>query len=298
MPERQSEFLTIVPLLSSPYLLTRKMARDQFHGVYHHHPEIQLEYVLAGSGVQVIGDHYSRFSAGDLVLFGPGLPHLRKPDPRYSHKDQMENFEVITLIFDLALFSETMLSIPAFKPIRQLIRHSSRGVIIKGEAQAKVFKLLTESLTAKPVQQIHLLINILDCIGNASELKYILAEPLESLPSENHSDRIANIYAYALEHFRDTITIKEIAKVANLSAHSFCRYFKQTFKKPFSYFLAELRINHASTLLNETDRSISDICLESGFNNFANFNKWFRRMKHCTPSAYRRKYKLPVVPAP
>ncbi len=292
MPERQSELLTIVPLLSSPYLLVKKTARDQFHGVYHHHPEIQIEYVLAGSGVQIIGDRYSRFTSGDLLLFGPGVPHLRRPDPQYWREDQTKNFEVITLIFDPGLFSAAMLSIPAFKPISQLIQNSDRGVAIHGDAQAEVIDLLIESFTTDPVKQINLLVNILHCIGNASDLEYILPEPLDSPPSDNVSNRISNIYSHALEHFRDTITIKDIAKVANLSEHSFCRYFKKTFKKPFSYFLAELRINHAATLLNETDQSISEICMESGFNNFANFNKWFRRIKHCTPSEYRRRYQV------
>lgn len=287
--------MTIVPLLSSRYLLMKKTARDQFHGVYHHHPEIQLEYVVAGSGMQIIGDRYSRFTSGDIVLFGPGLPHLRRPDPQYWGKDQTEDFEVITLIFDCELFSPAMLSIPAFKPISELIQNSDRGVAIHGEAQAEVIDLIIESFNVDPVGQINLLIRILHRIGNATDLEYLLPEPLDTLPGENSSNRISNIYVYALEHFRDTITIKDIAKVANLSEHSFCRYFKKTFKKPFTHFLAELRINHASTLLNETDRTISQICMESGFNNFANFNKWFRRIKHCTPSEYRRKFQVLVL---
>ncbi len=295
MPERNSELLTIVPLLSTPYMLIKKTAKDQFHGAYHHHPEIQLEYVLAGSGVQIIGDQYSRFQAGDLVLFGPGLPHLRKPDQIYWKEDFKEEFEVITLIFSLELFSPTMLSIPAFKNIQRLIQNSKRGVIINGETKEKAIQLLDLSFSAKPVRQISLLLDILYEVGNSSFLEYILPEAMDSLPNENHSNRISNIYAYALENFRDKITIKEIAKVANLSEHSFCRYFKQTFKKHFSHFLAELRINYASNLLNETERSISEICFESGFNNFANFNKWFRRIKNCTPSDYRRKYQILVL---
>ena len=290
MPERQSELLTIIPLLTTPYLLTKKTAADQFHGAYHHHPEIQLEYVVSGSGVQIIGDQYSRFKEGDLVLLGPKLPHLRKFTPIQADKESTESFEVITLIFSLDLFSTAMLSIPEFQHIQRLMLSSKRGIKIKGAAKKKVIKLILESLTAPPLKQINLLLIILDTIGRSNSLEYFLTEPKESILNENHSNRIADIYAYSLENFRDTITIKEIARVANLSEHSFCRYFKRAFKKPFSHFMAEIRINYASTLLNETDRSISEICLESGFNNFANFNKWFRRIQNCTPSEYRKKY--------
>ncbi len=280
--------LTIVPLLKDPYLLLRKTGIKEFHNAYHHHPEIQLEYIVEGSGVQVIGDTYSRFQKGDMVLLGSGLPHLRKPDT--IHEEFSEDFEVITLIFSRQLFSDSMLSLPAFDEIAMLLEKSSKGVVIRGKTNDLVAQLLRDSFEANMIQKIGLLFEMLSIISKSNETALIQAYSSDKPMSEQSTSRISNIYAYVLDHFREKISTKEIAEVANLSEHTFCRYFKQKFKTTFSSFLNELRINYAGTLLVETEHSISEVCFKSGFNNFTNFNKCFKAMKKSTPTEYRKKY--------
>ncbi|MBC6410461.1 MAG: helix-turn-helix transcriptional regulator [Ekhidna sp.] len=134
------------------------------------------------------------------------------------------------------------------------------------------------------------LLEILSMISNSDEMECILSQAPNSPLSKQSTSRISNIYAYALDHFKDKITIKEMAEVAYLSEHTFCRYFKQNFKTTFSSFLNELRVNHASTLLIETNDLISEICFKSGFNNFTSFNKCFKTFKKSAPTEYRKKY--------
>lgn len=98
------------------------------------------------------------------------------------------------------------------------------------------------------------------------------------------------VYQFVLEHFSQEISLLQVSKLVHLSPQSFCRYFKSRIKKTFSQFLIEVRIGHACKLLAETDKSVSHICYESGYNNFSNFNKHFKKVIGKTPSKHRDYY--------
>ena len=105
------------------------------------------------------------------------------------------------------------------------------------------------------------------------------------------SERLDNIYQYVLSNFDREISLEEISGVANLSVHSFCRYFKTKTNKTFTNFLLEIRIGHACKLLLETDLNISQICFECGFNNLSNFNRYFKKFVQKTPTEYLKDIK-------
>ena len=54
-------------------------------------------------------------------------------------------------------------------------------------------------------------------------------------------------------------------------------------------FVNRLRINKACQLLMETDRYITNVCYDVGFNNVANFNRRFLQIKGMTPKEFRRQ---------
>ena len=99
---------------------------------------------------------------------------------------------------------------------------------------------------------------------------------------ENFEDHQLNALVYSKK-----ITLDEIASEANLSSTAFCRYFKSRTNKTFVGFLNEIRIGNACKLLMEKEKSASEICYESGFNNLTNFNIQFRKIKGLTPLQYQ-----------
>ena len=98
----------------------------------------------------------------------------------------------------------------------------------------------------------------------------ICCSPLQFKLNSNEIDRIDTIYQFTLKKFQKKITLEEISKVADLVPHSFCRYFKSRIKKTFSKFLIGVRISHACKLISETNKSVAQICYESGYKNVSN----------------------------
>ena len=105
------------------------------------------------------------------------------------------------------------------------------------------------------------------------------------------NDRINMVFNYVKDHFQEQISLEEVASMASMTVPSFCRYFKKITKKTFTRFVNEYRVVHASKLLAEKPIGISDICFESGFNNFSHFNKLFKEFTGKSASQYRQELK-------
>jgi AraC-like DNA-binding protein len=93
-----------------------------------------------------------------------------------------------------------------------------------------------------------------------------------------------------MDHFKNKITLDEIAAVAHLSTNHFCRYFKLHTRKTYFEFLTEIRIGNACKLLIQKQFSINSICYESGFSNSSHFNRCFRHITGKTPFQYKKEY--------
>ncbi|MDE6992632.1 MAG: helix-turn-helix transcriptional regulator, partial [Lachnospiraceae bacterium] len=88
------------------------------------------------------------------------------------------------------------------------------------------------------------------------------------------------------------IYISDLAGQVNLNEQYFCRLFKKAIGYSPIAYINEYRIKQAKRLLEETDLQVTEVCLESGFNNFGNFLQEFRRHTGTTPLQYRKHMEL------
>ena len=74
-----------------------------------------------------------------------------------------------------------------------------------------------------------------------------------------------------------------------MSESQFSRFFRRATGNTFTDFVNRIRVNRACQLLMESDRQVTHICYEVGFQNVANFNRRFRDIKGMTPSEFRQQ---------
>lgn len=104
-------------------------------------------------------------------------------------------------------------------------------------------------------------------------------------------NRIRDVITYVEEHFREPISLQDIAGHLSLGREYFCRFFKKNMGMSFLRYLNEVRISHVYRDLEQTDAPIAEIAEKNGFLNQKLFNRTFREVYGCTPSAVRRKSK-------
>jgi AraC family transcriptional regulator len=85
----------------------------------------------------------------------------------------------------------------------------------------------------------------------------------------------------------DDVDLAEMARVAGLSRYHFSRAFARAMGTPPAAYLASLRVERAKSLLRDTELSIADVSLQSGFAKHSTFSAAFHRATGMTPSTYR-----------
>jgi len=281
--------------LSTPINTSFSLQKDvlpQFDEGLHFHPEFELIYVLKGSGIKVVGDKMSRFAEGDLVLLGSNLPHLWRSNNAYQNG---EHAEVVMIQFAEDFLGKDFFHKPAMIHIRKLLDRARSGLDIRGATHAVTARKITEMLNATYFPRILILLDILHLLAvddNEKDLTELTDVNYNYTNMVSDTVRMDKVYKYIMEHFQHDVNLDEIASVASLSSSAFCKYFKKRTNKSFSIFLNEVKIGHACKLLmeKEGDKSISQICYESGFKSLTNFNRQFKALTNFTPYDYRRQY--------
>lgn len=102
-------------------------------------------------------------------------------------------------------------------------------------------------------------------------------------------ERLKSIILYMQENHERPIRIQELADRIPMSEGQFCRFFKSMTRMTPIEYLNAYRIKRAAQLLRATDRKVSDIALEVGFDHFSYFIKVFQKIMRATPSEYRKE---------
>jgi transcriptional regulator GlxA family with amidase domain len=92
------------------------------------------------------------------------------------------------------------------------------------------------------------------------------------------------------------LDIRSLARVASVSQAHFIRTFSVTFGETPHRYLQRRRVERAMFLLRDTGRSVTDICLDVGFNSLGTFSRTFRDILGETPQAYRLRTGPIAVP--
>jgi AraC-like DNA-binding protein len=256
---------------------------------WHYHPEYELVLVTESNGKRFIGDNIKNFGPGDLALIGPNVPHLYRNDTAYYQPQSTLRAKSIVVHFLPSSIGEDFLELPASKKIRDLLSRSAFGLDIEGKTNALVSKQLYSLLELKGMPRLMKLLEILNTLSETKDYQPISKQTIVG-ENEKESERLSKVFEYVIKNSLSEIKIKEVADLVFMAENSFSRYFSQRTRKSFSAFVIEIRLSHASKLLIETGKSVSEICFESGFNNLSNFNRQFRELYGINPLTYRKQY--------
>src|ERR1051325_2547827 len=95
--------------------------------------------------------------------------------------------------------------------------------------------------------------------------------------------------------YAQPLDIPALARIAHVSEAHFIRTFRATFGETPHRYLQRRRVERAMFLLRETDRSVTDVCLDVGFGSLGTFSRTFRDIVGASPSDYRTQPHLPPV---
>ncbi len=276
-----------VPEGASWSLLNRKLD-DGIPFQWHYHPEFELTLTLNSRGQRYIGDSIASYDDGDLVLLGPNLPHTwnsaEKIDDRRPH-------HALVMWFTETWAESITTSLAEMRAVAPLLARAGRGVVFSRGAAARARPVIEAIPDRAPADRLLRLMEVLALLATDAD-----AAPIASAAADRRKvaspdqDRVERVLDHIHAHYREKISIDDLADVAALSVSGFHRLFRRHTRLTVSDYVAELRIGQACALLVNSERPIAHVADEVGYPSLANFNRQFRVLKGKTPREFRRSF--------
>ena len=257
-----------------------KSCRKRFHD--HNHSEIVV--IPNGNGTHLLDGKEVEIKTGDLLVVHPGFVHA------YDH---VENLEVINIIYDARRLYLPILDagrLPLFNTFFPIDAHSVRctaePVLTLSPPELKkilgIIQRMKQELNSKqPGCSFFSLALLMEIIVSIGRLHHE-TEAKETVPF-----RIGTSLEYIKTHYRNPISVEQLAKKAGMSRRSFFQHFKNAAGCGPIQYLIQLRISRAVDLLLQSDLRINEIAYQCGFPDSNHFCKVFRMQMGISPRQFR-----------
>ncbi len=120
-------------------------------------------------------------------------------------------------------------------------------------------------------------------------------EEIILIVTRSHSNRSKNLVIrakeYINEHYAEAISVKDVADAVCISESYFKTIFKKSSGYSYSEYLTTVRINQAKNLLNTTEKSVTEIALDVGYQTPNSFSSLFKRETGMTPTQWKNTSK-------
>jgi AraC-like DNA-binding protein len=271
----------VVPNPGQSFKLFNPSLRKHFF--WHYHPEFELVYVEALTGIRHVGQHISNYMESDLVLIGANIPHLN-----FDYELKTE-YRQIVIQFKEHFLGEAFKEAPELNDIQALFKRAHFGLSFTGNTKNIVAEKLKALQSMDKFKQLLSLLEIFQILALSDEVIELNDRDTSVSLFLNDKIRMGAIYEYIQANFDNTPDVNKVASNVHLSTAAFCRYFKKQTKMTFTDFVNQYRITQAKTLLLQ-DKTISETCYEVGFESLSYFNKLFRKIAGENPSAFKKRY--------
>lgn len=277
-----------VPLLEDKlenYFIVHERSSLQFP--LHVHRYIELAHVLDGKLDMQIGEKRYVLTRGDMAVIFPNIKHDYHTISDNSHTN-------------LAIYNCKLHLLPLH--VKILLQNEPSTPVITEEKLHEDCRWIEHRLAHVDPRADNSIF-----VGSLFSMLLCHCYPylgLGAKDEKSHSDIAEDVIAYVANHCMEDISLQSVAQEFGISPYKLSRIFSGVVKTSFPKYVMKHRINNADFLLTNTDKDITSIAYECGFNNQQHFNRVFKEFEGKTPSEFRksisqnisRSGKVPALP--
>ena len=253
---------------------------------HHLHDVFEMYYLKKGARYYFIKDKTYYIQPGDLILISPYEFHGTMNIGNHG-------YERVLIHFRKSYLSEILRILPDID-IYELFRNGYRVNRFSPHEQSKVEILLSfmssEFEANNPHKEIHLKMMLVQLFLLILRCPNWLKESTIAKISPHHQT-ILDALSYIANHYNEDLNLDFVAKKFCFSPWYFSRIFKQATGMLYTEYLNKIRINEAQKLLIKTNKHITEIAGNVGFNSLTNFGRVFKQISGCSPRQYKNHHK-------
>ncbi|HZG56866.1 AraC family transcriptional regulator [Paenibacillus sp.] len=271
-------------LLNEQYLTLSSPFRMYKHEVdapiaVHWHEFYELALVVSGEGTHVLNGTPHPIRRGLSFLLTPADFHELTPHPG-------DTVRLYNIIFSRQYLRDELYALLFDVPVAEF-QHRFEDAEMPALVEA-CERLWTESNVPSYGSEFVIQGTLERLLIDLARRCRTAAAPVEgSRPQPGHPS-IRKAIRYIENHFRDAISLGDVADYAGLSPGHFSESFRRHVGETFQTFLQRQRLRFAASLLGATDLPVTEICYASGFNTVTHFEKAFKARFGSAPRAFRQ----------
>lgn len=263
-------------------VLIRNAGKFKFHSNYkfekHRHSEIEINYINTGCCVMEIGDMYVPLKEGDCIVIHPYISHS-------FMVDMSKTCSITQLEYSVTIPSEFVEKIPAFHQKNEYQRLSSCNNLCKSlENVCRSFREQKEEDEYSGVQLELALAQMYVVLSSQIAQK-------EKADSSLMHGVVGEVIQYINNHIEEELNLEELAEKYHVSDRYIRKYFNKYLGMNCTKYISMLRISKAKELLWNSNKSITEIAMLTGFNSSQYFSRVFHKYMNMTPAAYREMWR-------
>ncbi len=248
----------------------------------HWHESLELLFVLTGQVTVFTADRQTTLQAEDMLLVNSNT----------VHELHSEDCVIIAVQIKLSKFN---LSPDVLQSLYFNCNSKNDG---NSEAFFAIKRIITALLQVNSAEgEDKLFRNRTLAYELLSELvKNFKAEkPVAETNTQKHLERLNRILRYINEHYKEQLTLGQLAENEHLSVPYLSSFFEKYMGINYSTYYTNLRLEHALRELIYTDVPVEQIALGSGFSDSRTFARAFKKRYNTIPSAYRKTASTPTI---
>ena len=248
----------------------------------HWHDEFEILYVRSGFlAVSISGESYIG-KTGDAFVVSPGNLHLMG--------SQSGTVDYYTFLFPLKYISfrtDDMLDEKLLEPLNSghlmicpRVKDTAKELC---EQLIKIYEAKKDESESKITTQVRTKIILLQFILEMWKKGFVIENDTSG---RNTVEK--EMVSYIQQNFTGKISLREFGEQFHLSEKYISRYFKEHFHITLSQYVTYLRLEHAKQLLQDTDIPVTDVAMQSGYQNVSYFIRSFQKAYAVSPLKYRK----------
>jgi AraC-like DNA-binding protein/mannose-6-phosphate isomerase-like protein (cupin superfamily) len=238
----------------------------------HWHDYYELGYVLDGQATHVVNGRPETAAPGSVFLLSPADLHS-------LHSTGSGPLRLVNAVLHPALVERTLeatatdeVGLPWSLPSLPGAEADAARIVAEVATRDVGWDVVVESALRTLV------------VGLARAAAEAGGPTREARVGAGPSDHLRRALRHVERHFRDPLTLDEVAAVAHLSPHWFSEQFRRATGETFQQFLKHRRLRFARALLESTELGVTEACHAAGFNDPSYFGRAYRARYGIAPS--------------
>lgn len=248
------------------------------------HLQATIEFVYVASGhitVTINGDSHT-LKEGELAVIFPNCTHsYDTPAGKAANRDMIID-DILVVGMQTTLAGEYADHLIRYRPERPFLP----AELVPVEVPQSLRRLLQQNATNQPDLPV--------CRAYLQLMLALIWPHLQLKPNaETDFDDLAyQVSSYIIQNYQKSFSLDDMSEDLGVGKYRLSRIFSDQLHINFNDHLNSVRVSVAQNLLSSTDKPVTEIIYECGFESQATFNRAFRKVCGISPREYRRGHQI------